>query len=88
MHLESASGIVRIPFYRLEFLEVVGKKLFFHLMDGSVKEIYGSLSDFKTKLLCREEFIRACLRLKKISNNKGLRALLSNLNARENACYP
>jgi DNA-binding LytR/AlgR family response regulator len=58
LHLKSASGIIRIPFNRLEFLEVISKKLFFHLIDGSVKEIYGSLSDFETKLLCREEFIK------------------------------
>jgi len=58
LYIKSTSGIMRIPFNRLEFLEVIRKKLYFHLTDGSVKEIYGSLSDFETELLCREEFIK------------------------------
>lgn len=58
LHIKLASGIVRIPFNKLEFLEVIRKKLHFHLTGGSVKEISGSLSDFETKLLCREEFVK------------------------------
>lgn len=64
LHIKSASGIMRIPYNKLEFLEVISKKLYFHLTDGSVKEISGSLSDFETQLLCREEFIkthRSCI---------------------------
>lgn len=53
-----SSGMMRIPFCQLEFLEVMNKKLFFHLTDGSVKELYGSLSDFETELLSRSEFIK------------------------------
>lgn len=58
LHIKSSSGMMRIPFNKLEFLEVMNKKLSFHLTDGSVKEIYGSLSDFETQLICREEFIK------------------------------
>lgn len=58
LHIKSSSGMMRIPFNKLEFLEVMNKKLFFHLADGSVKEIYGSLSDFETQLVCREEFVK------------------------------
>lgn len=64
LHLKTASGIMLIPFYRLEFLEIINKKLYFHLTDGSVKEISGTLSDFEEDLLCREEFIkvhRSCI---------------------------
>lgn len=49
---------MRIPFNKLEFLEVMNKKLFFHLIDGSVKMIYGSLSDFESQLVYRKEFIK------------------------------
>lgn len=56
--VRSASGIMRISIQRLEFLEVMNKKLYFHLSDSSIKETHGSLSDFETDLLCREEFIK------------------------------
>ncbi len=58
LNVKSPSGIMRIPFNKLEFLEVMNKRLFFHLTDGSVKEIYGSLSDFETQLICRDEFVK------------------------------
>jgi DNA-binding LytR/AlgR family response regulator len=58
LHVKTSSGFTRIPFGKIEFLEVFSKKLLFHLADGTVKEIYGSLSDFEDKLLCREEFIK------------------------------
>jgi DNA-binding LytR/AlgR family response regulator len=58
LYIKTSSGFTRIPFGRIEFLEVFSKKLLFHLADGTVKEIYGSLSDFEDKLLCREEFIK------------------------------
>lgn len=58
LHVKTPSGIVRLRFSRLEFLEVTNKKLLFHLDDGSVKEISGSLSDFEDQLLCRDEFIK------------------------------
>lgn len=59
LHIKLVSGIVRIPFNKLEFLEVIRKKLYFHLTDGSTKEISGSLADFEKQLLCRDEFIKA-----------------------------
>lgn len=58
LHIKSPSGIMRIPFNKLEFLEVISKKLFFHLTDGSVKEMYGSLSNVETELLRRKEFVK------------------------------
>ena len=58
LHVKTSSGFTRIPFGRLEFLEVFSKRLRFHLADGTVKEINGSLSDFENALLCREEFIK------------------------------
>ncbi len=58
LHVKTSSGFTRIPFGRLEFLEVFSKKLRFHLADGTVKEISGSLSDFEDALICREEFIK------------------------------
>lgn len=56
--IRTSSGMMRIPFCRLEFLEIISKKLFFHLTDGSIKEISGTLSEFETELLCHVEFIK------------------------------
>ncbi len=58
LYIKSVSGIMRIIYSKLEFLEVISKKLLFHMSDGSVKEVSGSLSGFEAKLLCRKEFIK------------------------------
>lgn len=58
LYIKSASEIMRISFHSLEFLEVMNKKLYFHLTDGSVKEVHGSLSEYEPKLLIREEFLK------------------------------
>ncbi len=58
LYLKTPSGITRMPFNRIEVLEVFSKKLRFHLADGTVKEISGSLTDFEVELLHREEFIK------------------------------
>ena len=58
LNIKSSSGIIRIPFNKIEFLEIFNKKLRFHLADGDMKEINGNLSDFEGYLLCREEFIK------------------------------
>jgi DNA-binding LytR/AlgR family response regulator len=58
LQIKTASGFTRIPYGKIEFLEVFSKKLRFHLADGDVKEIYGTLSDFEDDLLNREEFIK------------------------------
>lgn len=57
-NIRSSSGIMRIPFNQIEFLEVFNKKVRFHLADGNIKEFNGNLSDFEGDLLCREEFIK------------------------------
>jgi len=51
-------GVTRLPFSRIEFLEVNNKKLLFHLEDGIVREMTGTLSDFEEKLLSRREFVK------------------------------
>jgi DNA-binding LytR/AlgR family response regulator len=58
LQIKTASGFIRIPFGKIEFLEVFSKKLLFHLADGTVKELSGSLSEFEEKLLCRDEFVK------------------------------
>ncbi len=58
LSLKSVTGITRITYDSIEFLEVINKKLHFHLTDHSIREVPGSLSDYETLLLNQEEFIK------------------------------
>jgi len=55
--LKSSSSIIRLPFSRIAYVEVNGKHLYFNLSDGSVREIYGTLSEYEPYLLSRPEFM-------------------------------
>lgn len=56
--IKSGSTLIRIPFFHLSYVEVNGKHLYFNLTDGSVREIFGALSDYEPQLLSRPEFMR------------------------------
>ncbi len=51
-------GIARILFSRLAFVEIMSKKLYFHLADGGVREVTASLSAFEEELLARAGFVK------------------------------
>lgn len=75
LQVKSAAGLMRIPFGKIEFLEVFSKKLRFHLVDGTIKELRGALSDFEEELLSRQEFIK--VHRSYIVNMSSVRALNS-----------
>lgn len=56
--VKTQSGITRILFSRLAFVEIMNKKLYFHLADGSVREVSASLASFEEELLARAEFVK------------------------------
>ncbi|MEG1790576.1 MAG: LytTR family DNA-binding domain-containing protein [Oscillospiraceae bacterium] len=56
--VKTKNGMGRILFDKLVFLEVMGRCLYFHLSDGSVREALASLAEFEDTLLARPEFIR------------------------------
>ena len=56
--LKTGATLIRIPFSQLAYVEVIGKRLYFNLADGSVREVFGSLSDYEPLLLSRPEFMR------------------------------
>ncbi len=58
VNVRSASGLMRIPLNRLEFFEVMGKKLLFHLTDGSIKETAGPLSEYEAQLVYSKDFVK------------------------------
>lgn len=56
--LKTGTTIVRVPYPHISYVEVIGKHLYFHLVNGDVREIAGSLKDFEAELLPRPEFMR------------------------------
>lgn len=57
--LRNREGIVRIYFAGLEYVEVINKRVSFHLADGLIREMTAALSEFEEKLLSRPEFVKA-----------------------------
>ena len=56
--LKTGTTIVRVPFSQLAFVEVIGKRLYFNLTNGGVREVAGSLKEYEDLLLIRPEFMR------------------------------
>lgn len=56
--LHSKDGITRIDLQQLEYCEVLGRKLLFHLENGAVLESAGSLDDLAGQLMQYSNFFR------------------------------
>ena len=56
--LRSKDGITRIDLQQLEYCEVLGRKLLFHLENGAVLESAGSLADLAGQLMQYSNFFR------------------------------
>lgn len=56
--IKSKTGLTRIYINRLEYVEVIGRNLLYHLTDGSVIEALGSMSVLENELLKSHFFIK------------------------------
>lgn len=56
--LKTGAAIVRVPFEHISYVEVIGKHLYFHVTDGSVRQVAGALKNYEALLLPRPEFMR------------------------------
>lgn len=56
--LKTATTIIRVPYAHISYVEVMGKRVYFHLVDGDTREVSGSLKDHEAALLSRPEFMR------------------------------
>lgn len=56
--VKTQSGMARILFSKLAFVEIMNKKLYFHLADGGVQEVSSSLVAIEGELLARSEFVK------------------------------
>lgn len=56
--VKTRMGMARILYSRLSFVEVMNKKLYFNMTDGSIREVTSPLADFEEQLLLRPEFVK------------------------------
>ena len=56
--IQNGRSIFRLPFNRLAYLEVCQKKLHFHLTDGQIRQIPGTISSVEAELLAQPDFIK------------------------------
>ncbi|MEG0291789.1 MAG: LytTR family DNA-binding domain-containing protein [Anaerovoracaceae bacterium] len=56
--IKNKTCIAKIPFAKIAYIEVISKKLIFHLIDGEQREISGSLTDYEEELEGRFEFLK------------------------------
>lgn len=56
--IKSKHGLSRIYIHRLEYAEVIGRNILYHIIDGSVIETVGTMSDLEKELLPNQSFIK------------------------------
>lgn len=56
--IKSKTGLTRVYINKLEFAEVIGRTLLYHLTDGSVIEAIGSMLELENELLSNPCFIK------------------------------
>ncbi len=56
--IKSKTGLTRIYTNRLEYAEVIGRTIFYHIIDGSVIEAVGSMVELEDELLNHQSFIK------------------------------
>lgn len=56
--LKRSGTLIRVLFSQLAYVEVNGKHLYFNMIDGTVHEIFGSMSEYEEALLIQPEFMR------------------------------
>lgn len=56
--IKSKTGLTRIYLNKLEFAEIIGRTIFYHLTDGSVIEAIGTMSELENELLFDPHFIK------------------------------
>ncbi len=57
--IKSKAGIIRIYINRLEYAEIIGRTILYHLTDGSVIEAIGSMKELEKILISNPVFIKS-----------------------------
>ena len=56
--IKTQSSVFSLPYVKIEYIEVIAKKLYFYLTDNGTREVTGRLADFEQALLKRPGFIK------------------------------
>jgi len=56
--IKSKTGLIRVYISRIEFAEVIGRTIYFHIVDGSVIETIGAMAKLEKALLLKPCFIK------------------------------
>lgn len=56
--MKTGSGIVKLPFMQIVYVEVINRSVQFFLTSGEVREAYGYLSDYESSLLSDSHFYK------------------------------
>lgn len=56
--IQNGRSVYRIPFAQLSHVEVNQKKLYFHLTDGQLRQIPGTMAEYEQELLSRSDFAK------------------------------
>ena len=55
--LQKGASLIKIPFALIEYVEVIGKHVYFNLIDGTVHKVFGKMKDYRDRLLSRPEYM-------------------------------
>lgn len=58
LYLKSEGNIFAIPFSEIVYLEVMNRRVRFYLINGTIREVFGYLADYETKLLANQAFAK------------------------------
>lgn len=56
--LKIESGIIRIPFSKIVYVEVINRRVYFNLVNEEIREAYGYLTDYENLLLAEPYFYK------------------------------
>lgn len=56
--VRTQGSVFRIPYRRIEYIEIISRTLYFYLTDGSTRTVHGSLSEYESALLARKDFCK------------------------------
>lgn len=58
MVIKTKGSVMRLAFSQIEYVEVIGRSILFHLCDGKQEEVPGTFSDYEARLLQWPDFIK------------------------------
>lgn len=83
--LKTRSGIIKLPFSQIVYVEVIHRSVQFILVNGKVREAYGYLTDYESDLLSDPHFYKPhrsyVVNLRQVTelNKKGFSTIMGNM---------